>query len=451
MTIELGLQLAERVGSMDSLTRPETLRAAKAGVVDYLASTMMGRREPEIEKVLAWARAQGVCNGGTPALGHPDRFAPAQLAFVNAMQAHVLDIDDVHPAVRGHPSAVVLSALFAVVTEDSDGADFLSAYVAGVEVMATFGRLLNPGHYQRGWHSTATIGALGAAAAVARFRQLDTRSIAMAMSLASSQSCGMRLQFGTTAKPLQAAMAARTGVTSVEWVIAGLTANPDFLETKLGYLALHEVATDAEHLFSSWHEPWAITDPGLWFKRYPFCGAAMSGAEAAEILVTDPRYRRDDVVAVEAAFPDGADAALVYRHPGTGEQGRFSIEYIVACVLDGLPLTIESFSRTPIAPERTRTMGLVRRTTMSSDPARPPQPDTRPTTLTITLKDGTLLTSTITTPLGSAARPLNADQRKQKLEGSLIDPLLVVPLIDAVENLGGDSMKPLLDLLATIH
>jgi len=58
---------------------------------------------------------------------------------------------------------VILSALFATLSSEKsslvNSQRFLTAYIIGVEVMARLGKAVNPAHYLKGWHSTATLGA----------------------------------------------------------------------------------------------------------------------------------------------------------------------------------------------------------------------------------------------------------------------------------------------------
>ena len=51
--------------------------------------------------------------------------------------------------------------------------DIVDAYVTGFEVIARLGEAMNFEHYDAGWHSTATLGAYGAAASVSRLKRLD--------------------------------------------------------------------------------------------------------------------------------------------------------------------------------------------------------------------------------------------------------------------------------------
>ena len=77
---------------------------------------------------------------------------------------------------------------------------------------ARLGRLMNPRHYQRGWHCTSTLGTIGAAAAVSRLLGLDAAATGHALAIAASAASGLKENFGTMVKPLHAGLAARNGV-----------------------------------------------------------------------------------------------------------------------------------------------------------------------------------------------------------------------------------------------
>ena len=46
-------------------------------------------------------------------------------------------------------------------------------------------------------------------------------------------------------------------------------------------------------------------------------------------------------------FPPGGDAALTERTPLTGEEGRFSVEYVIALAVFGQPLSLDAFTKKP--------------------------------------------------------------------------------------------------------
>ena len=112
-----------------------------------------------------------------------------------------------------HPSAPLVAAGLPVAElAGAGGAALLDAYCVGFEIEAVLGRVMNPTHYQQGWHATATLGTIGAAATAARLLGQDARTVARTMAIAASEASGLKESFGTMVKPLQAGLAGRNGV-----------------------------------------------------------------------------------------------------------------------------------------------------------------------------------------------------------------------------------------------
>src|SRR5581483_7255308 len=104
-------------------------------------------------------------------------------ALVNGVAAHVLDYDDV--TLDGHPSAVLVPAILAQgEASGSSGAEMLAAYAAGYEVWAELLVREPVPLHQKGWHPTATRGAVAAAAACAKLRQLSAQKTQTALAIA---------------------------------------------------------------------------------------------------------------------------------------------------------------------------------------------------------------------------------------------------------------------------
>lgn len=447
-------------GGRGAGVRGSVLDAAGAAVLDLLASSLTGRAEPAVARLrgtladvsgIGEGGARGGGAGGITVPGQPGRYLPADAALLGGVQAHVLDLDDAHATVRGHPSAVLLPALLSLADEATPGEDLLAAYVVGVEVMARLGALAGRSHHAAGWHPTATLGGIAAAVAGARLLGLGQQGAATAASLAASMAGGTRAQFGSDAKPLHAGLAATAGVRAVTWARAGLTGGagalfgPDSLAGAMSF----EV-TDPEYaeavLGEGWGERWALTDPGLWVKRYPFCSAGMAVHEAAEVAgeraraarsgrgrvgtnkstgagigsqsgvapTADPgagtRVVPDDVRAVRARVRPGADAALRYGVPATGGQGRFSLEYLVALgVLGREPVNSRFVDLDAEA------VALAARIVRADDlPGGGPR-----ARVEVTLADGTSSTADVTDPAGAPGRPPTPQQRHAKLAAAV--------------------------------
>ncbi len=111
-----------------------------------------------------------------------------------AFASHYLDFDDAQANLAGHFSTVLYSALLAVLEPTDTWHEFFRAYIIGAELEGIIGSLINPAHRTQGWHSTGTVGVIGAAAAIGALRGLHGESLAQLLSLAATQSAGMFFQ-----------------------------------------------------------------------------------------------------------------------------------------------------------------------------------------------------------------------------------------------------------------
>lgn len=402
------LWIAEQIQNTDPAGDRSAAEAAKTGILDYLASSFLAEGEEELDHVYRAYRVPGgvgIVTGLQPGISEGTR------AVINGFRAHLLDIDDVHSDVRGHPGAVILSALFAAAEPDCEGADFLNAYIAGVEVMARLGESVNPGHYLKGWHNTATLGGIAAAAALARLFHLSPSQTAQAMGIAATQTSGFRAQFGTPVKALHVGFAARSGVEAVKLVREGIYGEPDPLYKRYGFYDVFGPQGKAA-LEREWGRSWKISSPGLWLKKYPFCSAALPGADAAMALGKRHGYRTEEIREIEIGFFPGKDAALYARRPETGEQGRFSIEYIVWLGLSGTAYDLPHFSKAPIGKEIREALERCRRITLGQAPGQPY------TQVTVVNTDGSRDVERVIHPKGSPENPLSIQDEKEKLSAA---------------------------------
>ena len=119
--------------------------------------------------------------------------------------------------------------------EGASGAELLEAFLVGLEVECKISEAIHPRHYMEGFHSTATVGALGATATAAKLAGLGREELAMALAIAASLASGIRLGFGTMTKPLHAGRAAENGILAVELAARGYTSGRDALEARWGF------------------------------------------------------------------------------------------------------------------------------------------------------------------------------------------------------------------------
>jgi 2-methylcitrate dehydratase PrpD len=308
----------------------------------------------------------------------------------------------------GHPSAPLLPAVLAVAEKTgASGKDVILAFVVGLEVECKVGSAIGAGHYARGWHPTATLGTLGAAAACAKLLRSDVAATRATLGIATSLAGGTRQNFGTMSKPLHAGIAARNGVMAASLAAKGFTADASIIEAPLGFLHLFGVGDqDAEKAVASLGEPFDIISPGISVKLYPCCYATHRAVDAALQLHKETDIEPRRIARVEVRVSRGTAIPLIHHRPQTGLEGKFSMEYcLAAALLDGR-INLASFSDEAV--QRPQAQELLRRVEMVE--GEQGQPIVGPATVTVILDEGSQHTRHVETPRGEPKAPLTWEE-----------------------------------------
>jgi 2-methylcitrate dehydratase PrpD len=272
--------------------------------------------------------------GGVALVGSGRRASRVDAALYHGAVAHAHDYDDVsHPSYT-HPSCHLLPVLLSLADlANADGRRVIAAYVVGLEIEGKLGRVMNLGHYNRGWHSTATLGTMGAAAAGANLVGLDLDQTAVALAIAASSASGLRANFGTMTKPLHAGLAARNGVLGVLLAKSGWTAAGDILEHPIGFQEVF--AGDGGLDPTAWTalgSPWEITtDVGLGLKLYPSCAGTHCAIEAAQLLREE--IGEDEIRRVRVGQSELGSKILIHPNAPTPLAAKFSMPFCVSAAL----------------------------------------------------------------------------------------------------------------------
>jgi len=161
------------------------------------------------------------------------------------------------------------------------GMDVLRAFIAGYEAAGFVGSLVMRSHYERGFHSTATVGSFGAAAAAGLLLDLDEAQMAVALGLAGTQAAGLKSMFGTMGKPFHAGRAAANGVLAARLAARGFTANASVLEVAQGFIATQ---SDSDPSIDVPLPPRGSLVVETLFKYHAACYLTHSSIEAIKLL-----------------------------------------------------------------------------------------------------------------------------------------------------------------------
>jgi 2-methylcitrate dehydratase PrpD len=402
--------IVKLIDGTDLADRQDLLQLSKVAFIDYLAALLGARQE---EKVVRTAAFIGTRTGATPLIGQPYCSSPENAAFFNGFCSHYLDFDDAQANIAGHFSTVLFSTLLAVAIPQDTVLSFLTAYVAGAELEGILGSYVNPQHKQQGWHSTGTIGPIGAAAAIAKFKGLTGEATARLLSLGATQSAGMGFQAGTDTKPMHSGFAARNAVFSYFLLRdVGLTSSLNPFNNETGWLkTIHGTKLVAEDIEEQWLKPGQIIKPGLWMKQHPYCSAGINGAAGCQELYQQG-CRLENCREVLLHFPPGADKALHYSMPSTGQEGRFSIEYVVWQILTFGEIRDELFKLDKVPEAFINSLPKIKRI----HDLPPVEKSVRITKITASAWDGRTWSADVRDAIGSPVRPFTEKQ----LEGKLI-------------------------------
>ena len=408
--------LARFVAATDRAALGEReVTAAKEAISDCIGCMVAGSRTEVGEIVRRVAQATSP-DGSATVVGSERRIGPQAAALANGAAAHALDYDDILWTLYGHPSVAILPATLAVAeTVGASGSEVIMAYAIGVEIAGKLGRWVNPQHYEHGWHSTATIGVIGATAAVAKLYRLDERQIAMALGVAASEACGVRQNFGSMTKPFHAGDAARGAVLAVELARAGMTSSVQAFEGEFGWLDTLNARTSptADELQAVLGQPWELVEPGIVLKRYPACGCTHCALDAMIALKNEYGFSADEIESIDCAAHPLAKKVLLHPRPRTGLEGKFSMEYCLAvAAIDGRAGR-RHFELPWVADPRVA--ALLPRITFqtSNDLAATASADAVPAEVTVRV-GGRTLRRKVTVPSGDPRNPMTPAERREK-------------------------------------
>src|SRR5688572_24190807 len=400
------------------------LKSAHLQFIDVLAVSIPGAGEPAARHVLETVAGWG--EGPATAIGSGLGLAAPWAALVNGTAAHALDFDDNFDPAKAHATAVLAPAILALgEQEDASGAECLDAYIAGLQILGRTGQGVNPAHRNRGWHATATVGAIGAAAACARLLRLDGETAARALSIATSMAAGFMSQFGTMTKPLHAGLAAKAGVMSACLAHNGLTAGLDTFDGPTGmnrlmvgpdYAHLRDTLTHVEHgqtlrfETASVGEPLLLLSNGFRVKRFPNCGSAHRAMDGLLELRERHGLEAGDVAAIDVRAPVSHLNNLMYTAPEDPLQAKFSLEYGLACVLLTGRCGLGDFE--PDRVMRPEVRALYPRISRHAVDAAEGEFATE---IRVTLTNGIVFETAVAMPCGSLATPFSTAEYWAKL------------------------------------
>lgn len=407
---------------LETTAIPDEVRTlATQHLVDGIAVMLAGSTEESGRLVRAHLRELD----GKPqaaVLGSALR-APLQMAaWANGVAGHAMDYDDTQLAtdpqsVYGlltHPTVPTLAAALAAAEgTGAGGAALLDSYIIGVEVACRIADAIDPRHYRDGFHSTATMGGFGAAAAAARLYGCDLDQTRRAFGLTASMSAGLRENFGTMTKPFHAGRAAENGLFAVLLAKRGWTAAANILEAKRGFYSAAAGRFDASKISGTLGRPYFFASPGISIKPYPSGSLSHPAQDVLLDLVRTHDLRPEQIARIDVGTNSHVPNALIHTRPTTALEGKFSLQFQMAIGVIDRAAGLAQFVDAKVTDPRTR--ALMERVSVHVDPEIEALGyNEMRMTVDITLKDGRRLDGRADAAKGHPRKPMSRADLTEK-------------------------------------
>lgn len=316
-----------------------TKEHVKKSIIDFFAVSIAALDEPLYKKIVQYVKDTG--KGEVPILGTNTKAGAQHAALALGALSHAIDYDDISAYQIGHPTVVLGAILFTLGYEaKSSGKEIFEAYVAGYEVIARISKGAARTQYEKGWHTTATIGAIGGTIGAARLLKLDKEQTANALGIACSLASGVRSNFGTMTKPLHAGWAAGNAIFAVKMARNDFDSSIDAFDGTNSYLSAFGGQLDAD----AWDQAKLFIDEGLILKPYPSCGLTTRIIDCGIELHPRVKNRIDEIRSITCLVSPLTLKVLKYPRPASGLEAKFSLEYCAVQSIISGEMKIQHFT-----------------------------------------------------------------------------------------------------------
>jgi 2-methylcitrate dehydratase PrpD len=407
----LTLRFAEHVASLEYKNIPGdvTIKAKlilRDGIGNEMAASAISEPANKvIDLVKEW--------GGAPQstiIGHGMKVPTPNAALVNAMMGHGVELDDAHGSGLIKSGSVLVPAAFALAElSGASGKDVITGVVAGYDLAIRIAKAINPGHRQRGYHTTGTVSAIGAAAMGAKLLGCNVEQIAWAIGLACMQSAGIQsyLDDPCMAKPFSPGKSAYNGVLAAIMASRGFSGPKKVLESREGFFNAFTDSVRLDDLEDNLGKHFAIMEVG--FKPHAACRYAHGPIDLAQ-----DAYRQDGVhlenvdrVTVrmsELAIRQASKPVCLNLNAAMGST-QFGVALALASGRNGLKEYWDGYKKADVHAG-------MKKIELQKEPAY--GLGGRQAQIDIALKDGRMVTRSSVEPKGEPTNPLTGEELEAK-------------------------------------
>ena len=347
-TISVAERLAERIVALDAMRLPAAVRLKCEDLaVDAIGLAVAARNQAYVKAALDGWDDDGSCT----AIGLERTLSAAGAAFVNGTAMHGEDFDDTFEGGPVHAGAVMVPGVLAACERHNpDGASALLGIAVGVETLCRLSLVAPKMVHKAGFHPTAVLGAMAAAAGIGAALKLDRRQLVDALGIAGSMASGIieYLAEGAWTKRLHPGWAAQAGLRAALLARHGFLGPRTVFEGAHGFFHgfAHTTEGDYQALTADFGERW-VTET-LAFKPYP-CGTMTHPYIDCARRLSARGVVPDEIKEIICEVGEGTVHRLWEplgdkRRPPNGYAGKFSQPYCIATALVHDSVGLDAFT-----------------------------------------------------------------------------------------------------------
>ncbi len=392
---------------------PAFREMAEKLVIDITGLCVAARKTDYVQAALRGWESSGRCT----AIGHERVLDAGGAAFVNGTAAHGEDFDDTFEGGPVHAGAAIVPAVLAVCEREGlEGKDALAGIAIGAELTCRASLVAPKRIHKAGFHPTAVLGALGAAAGVATALRLPEQECVNALGIVGSMASGIieYLADGSWTKRMHPGWAAQSAIHAADLARNGFIGPRTVLEGTHGFYHAFAHGTDGDwkKLTDGFGERWVAH--GIAFKPYACGTMTQPYVDCARRLA-----RRIDIGEIADVLCEVGEGT-VHRlwepladkqSPPNAYAGKFSTPYCIAAGFILGHAGLDAFTEERVRDPRLRKLaGKVR---YEIDPNNP-YPDRFTGQVRVKLKDGRVLEERQGHMRGGVEEPLTRADIEEK-------------------------------------
>ncbi len=428
----------------------EDINHTKKAFIDYLAVTNKGINEKTTQIALKTLKDININTNPTKykiiGYNEDNYFNEIETGFINGISAHVLDLDDGHRLGQIHPGAAIFSTALALSQKyNLNSKKFIEAVIIGYDTAISLGKLLNPQHRNKGFHTSGTVGTLATGATASKILKLNKKQIIYTLGLCGTQAAGLLESdhSGSMGKTLHLGKAIQNGILSAYLAKNNFTGAKSIIEGKEGIIntMAQEIPKEKILEFKKNLNKHYINE--IYYKKYPFCrhlhSSIDSGIKIHEYLLKN-NIKTNTIKNITIKTYKIAAEHNNYK-PKNNQELKQSLPVALAITLKlGSPNInlIEKLLKNNLLnysqEEYTEIYNLIKKIKIKEDKnLNDSFPKERPSNVEITFKHGENINFLTRMPLGEKENPLTTEEIIKKFKE--LNPKYDINKLKIIENM----------------